>query len=162
MVYTSIAYIHVITSFIISIYFVYRNPKYDIYYLLYFCLLNISWTVFHNECLISYIFKKYNDTAYVLGENTDIIDYEIVLGKEYSTVFLKYILIMYAFNLLFILYSLKSLSLPIITVFLSFMIYILSLRENVSSDTKKIFQQINLISNILLLICIVNFKNMQA
>jgi hypothetical protein len=161
MLHNIIAYIHVLISFIASIYFLYRNNNYDIYYVLYFCILNISWTLFNNECIISYAYKKLHNTDYKLGETTDIKDYDIVLGKKNSMVFLNYILVMYAFNFMYLLFfskSIQSISIPMIVAFLSFMIYIVILRKKEDSDKKDLVQGVNFISNSILLSFIIHSK----
>jgi hypothetical protein len=154
MLYIIIAHIHVLISFTVSIYFIYRQNQYDIYYVLYFCLLNISWTLFNNECLVSFMYKKLENNNYKLGETTDVEDYDIVLGEKNSMIFLNYILTMYAFNLMYLLFfskSIESIKIPVIMAFLSFMLYIVILRNKTHSDKKDKIQGINFISNLILL-----------
>jgi hypothetical protein len=98
-----IGLIHVLFSFIISLYFLWRNDSFDIFYIVYFIILNLSWLIMKNECLISYIIKKNNDSEYTLGESTNIEDYELILGNNFSEFFLDYIRFMYVFNVSFIL-----------------------------------------------------------
>ena len=118
-----------------------------------------SWTLFNNECLISYAYKKLGDTNYKLGETTDVEDYDTVLGKNNSLIFLNYILIMYAFNVMYLLFfskSIQSLNIPITAAFLSFILYIISIRMNTHSDNNNLIRGINFISNFILLGFIVN------
>uniref|UniRef100_A0A6C0KLY7 Uncharacterized protein n=1 Tax=viral metagenome TaxID=1070528 RepID=A0A6C0KLY7_9ZZZZ len=103
MINESIGFIHVLFSFIISLYFLWRNDTFDIIYIVYFILLNLSWLIMKNECLISYIIKRKNDSDYSLGDSTNIEDYELILGEKLSEMFLDYIRFMYVFNISFIL-----------------------------------------------------------
>lgn len=160
MIYTSIPYIHVLMSFIVSLYFIYSNSAYDIYYILYFCLVNISWVVFYNECILSYIYKKLDDHTYKIGDTTDIKDYTIVLGNKGATIFLNYILIMYAFNIMYLLFystSIESLKIPIALSFITFMLYITILRAKLSPETQRTVQGIHFITNSIVLGCIITY-----
>jgi len=56
----------------------FQKNTFDILYLQSFLCISISWLVFKDECIISYLMKKYENPKYVLGsepENiTDIIE----------------------------------------------------------------------------------------
>jgi len=97
-----IGIIHILFSLIISLYFVWRNDNMDIFYIIYFVILNLSWLLMKNECLISYLFKISKSSDYTLGDSASIEDYEIILGNKVSEIFLDYIRFMYLFNMTYI------------------------------------------------------------
>jgi hypothetical protein len=105
------------------------------------------------------MYKKLDNNNYKLGQTTDVEDYDIVLGKKNSMIFLNYILIMYAFNIMYLLFfskSIESIKIPVVMAFLSFMLYILIIRNEVDSDKKDKIQRINFISTLILLGFIIN------
>jgi hypothetical protein len=101
----SVGFIHVVLSFIFSIYFLWAPARFDLYYLVYFLLLSISWSIMKNECAISYLFKYIGDPNYQMGDSEEVSDYNVVLGPTAGSAFLNYVLFMYVFNLVFINYS---------------------------------------------------------
>lgn len=148
-----IGLIHIILSFIISLYFIWRKDEYDIYYILYFCIINISWVFMKNECIISYMAKKLHNNDYKLGDNIDIEDYDSVIGPEISNFFLNYVLIMYIVNLLVIVYisDIKTvLKVSLLGVLFSYTSYILSLRKEIND--RRFYNTLNLLANSLPLI----------
>jgi hypothetical protein len=159
MLHSIIPYIHVLITFIVSIYFIYRQDHYDIYYLLYLSLVNISWTLFNNECIPSFIYKKLEDHNYKLGQTTDVKDYDLVFGKKNAMIFLNYIVIMYAFNIIYLLFfskSIESIKIPVIIALLSYILYIVMIRIKVDSYKKDQIQGIHFISHVILLGFIIN------
>ena len=139
---------HIILSFIASIYFIWRNNYLDTYYILYFCIINISWVLMKNECIVSYISKKLENNDYKMGETTDLKDYETILGSEISNVFLNYLLTMYIVNLLLIVYTsnIKNpLKISLLGVIFSYTLYILSLKNK--TEDIRFYKLLNLLTN---------------
>ena len=134
MINNLIAYAHFIGSSIIATYFIWRRPEFDAYYLLYFILLNLSWVIFYNECLISYMFKKNNDPDYKMGDSNKVEDYDIVLGKPGAELFLNYVVpTLYSLNLIVIAFfskmgkNINTKSYLVLAIF-AYVIYMSSLR----------------------------------
>ena len=94
----SVGIVHVVFSFIFSIYFIWAPAQFDIYYLIYFLLLSISWSLMKNECALSYLFKYIENPNYKMGDTTDVEDYNAILGPVAGNAYLNYILYMYVFN----------------------------------------------------------------
>jgi hypothetical protein len=148
----SVGFIHVVLSFIFSIYFLWAPARFDLYYLVYFFLLSISWSLMRNECAISYLFKYIGDTNYKMGDSEDVSDYNAVLGPTAGSVFLNYVLFMYVFNLVFIATRFKGWrnQLAVVVATVSYGLYILMLRL-AKKEQKDILQTGNLIINSILL-----------
>ena len=148
----SVGLIHVLLSFILSIYFLWASPQFDKYYLVYFLLLSISWSIMKNECGISYLFKYIGDTNYKMGDSEDVEDYNAILGSTYANIFLNYILIMYIFNLGFIALRFKGAGnkLAVILAAIAYGLYITMLRI-AKIEQKEILQTSNLVINSILL-----------
>lgn len=98
-----IGIIHIILSAVISVYFIFGTKSFDIYYVLYFLLLNLSWIYMANECFFAYLFKKIENADYIMGSNTELTDYKAVLGDLPAEMFRQYLLTAYFVNLVFIL-----------------------------------------------------------
>ena len=148
----SVGFIHVVLSFIFSIYFLWAPARFDLYYLVYFLLLSISWSIMKNECTISYLFKYIGDPNYQMGDNEEVEDYNVVLGSTAGSVFLNYVLFMYVFNLVFITWRTKGLrnQLAVLVATISYGLYILMLRL-AKKEQKDILQTSNLLINSILL-----------
>jgi hypothetical protein len=115
-------------SVVVAFYFVWRRPSFDKYFLLYFILMNLSWVLFKDECLISYIYKKVENPDYVLGETNTVDDYDRIFGKELSKIFLGILIpILYVFNLAVIGFNKKIWGAMLLGI-ASFIVYISSLR----------------------------------
>jgi hypothetical protein len=100
-----IGILHIISSFILSLYFLWRTTTFDHIYIMYLLLLNLSWILFKDECFVSYIFKKGKDNNYELGDSPqDIKDYETILGKEKTYIFVYFLRIMTILNVSYIIY----------------------------------------------------------
>lgn len=143
-----IGLIHIILSFILSLYFIWRKDEYDIYFILYFCIINISWVFMKNECIISYMAKKLHNNDYKLGDTLDIEDYDSVIGPEISNFFLNYVLLMYIVNLLVIVYisDIKTvLKVSLLGVLFSYTSYVLSLRKEIND--RRFYNTLNLLAN---------------
>lgn len=105
-----ICYIHVFSSLVLSLYFLWRTEFFDKFYILYFLLLNLSWIVLKDECFISYIFKKTQNSEYKLGDSPDDTqEYESVLGPVWGKIFVNFLRVMYILNISYIIYN-KSLN----------------------------------------------------
>jgi len=98
-----IGIIHIILSAVISVYFIFGTKSFDIYYVLYFLLLNLSWIFMANECFFAYLFKKIENADYIMVSNTELTDYKAVLGDLPAEMFRQYLLTAYFINLVFIL-----------------------------------------------------------
>lgn len=148
----SVGFIHVVLSFIFSIYFLWAPARFDLYYLVYFLLLSISWSIMKNECAISYLFKYIGDSDYQMGDNEEVEDYNAVLGPIAGSVFLNYVLFMYIFNLVFIALRTKGIreQLAIVVATVSYGLYISMLRI-AKKEQKDILQTSNLLINSILL-----------
>ena len=143
---------HVVLSFIFSIYFLWAPAQFDLYYLVYFLLLSISWSIMKNECALSYLFKYIEDPNYKMGDSEDVEDYNAILGPAYGNVFLNYILIMYIFNLGFIALRFKDARNQLATLLaaVSCILYIIMLRYS-KGEKKDTLQTANLVINSFLL-----------
>lgn len=148
----SIGFVHIVLSFIFSIYFIWAPARFDLYYLVYFLLLSISWSIMKNECAISYLFKYIEDPNYQMGENEEVEDYNAILGPIAGQIFLNYILFMYIFNLVFITWRFKRQrnQLAIVVATVSYGLYILMLRL-AKKEQKDILQMSNILINLILL-----------
>jgi len=51
-----------------------QNIFFDKIYLTIFLSIPISWILCKDECIISYIIKKYNNKNYILGDNPENVD----------------------------------------------------------------------------------------
>ena len=149
----SVGFIHVVLSFIFSIYFLWAPARFDLYYLVYFLLLSISWSIMKNECAISYLFKYIGDPKYQMGDNEEVEDYNVVLGPAAGSIFLNYVLFMYVFNLVFIALRFKVWrnQLAVLLATVSYGLYILMLRLSKKKEQKDILQTANLVINSILL-----------
>ena len=148
----SVGFIHVVLSFIISIYFIWAPAQFDKYYLFYFLLLTISWSLMKNECAISYFFKYIGDPNYKMGDTTDVEDYNAVLGPAAAKVFLNYVLFMYIVNLVFIALRFKGVrnQLATLLVAVSTSLYLTMLHYS-KGEQKETLQTANLVINSILL-----------
>jgi hypothetical protein len=141
------SYLHIICPFIISTYLFWRADTFDIFYVYYFITLNISWLLFKDECLISYIYKKINDPSYVLGASTNVDDFEYILGKNISDKMINYYIpFMYVLNFLVIIYLGKlenSVKIFMLLSVISYCIYIYSLKSNMNLNSRQFIKNIH-------------------
>jgi hypothetical protein len=81
-----IGYIHLGLSFIKNVYGYFSTPnkELDALYLITFATIPLSWISCKGECLVSYFIKKYENSDYVLGENTSYKDITDILGDYYN------------------------------------------------------------------------------
>ena len=144
--------LHIALSFIMSIYFLWAQPSLDYYYLLYFIILNISWSLFNNECALSYLFKIIKNPEYKMGSTLDVEDYNAVLGDTPAKLFLNYVLFMYVFNLLFIATRYTGLrnKLFILLLGCAYILYTRMLRV-AKDEQKNVLQEFNVLINTVLL-----------
>ena len=148
----SVGIVHVVFSFIFSIYFIWAPAQFDIYYLIYFLLLSISWSLMKNECALSYLFKYIENHNYKMGDTTDVEDYNAILGPVVGNAYLNYILYMYVFNLGFIALRFKDARNQLATLLaaISCILYIIMLRYS-KGEKKDTLQTANLVINSFLL-----------
>jgi hypothetical protein len=94
--------------------------------------MNLSWILFNNECLVSYLYKKLNNPDYVLGKTTSIDDYILVLGGTNAEIFVEYLIpLIYIGNIGAVLYFgkiAKPLKYGMSVGLISYFFYMLSLR----------------------------------
>ena len=136
-----VAYIHITFSLILTTYFLWRSEFLDLYALLYFILMNLSWVIFNNECLVSYLYKKLNDSNYFLGKTTTIDDYILVLGETNAHIFVEYLIpLIYIGNIGAVLYFGKidkTLKYGMALGLLSYISYTISLRLDKTYERTK-------------------------
>ena len=144
-----VAYIHITFSLVLNIYFLWRSDFLDLYFLLFFILMNLSWVIFNNECLLSYLYKGLNNPDYVLGQTTSIDDFILVLGETNAHIFVEYLIpLIYIVNIGAILYFgkiAKPLKYGMSVGLISYFFYILSLRfQNAEyEETKRMVKTIH-------------------
>jgi len=136
---------HVVLSFILSIYFLWAPAALDFYYLMYFLLLNISWSLMKNECLVSYLFKILENPRYKMGSTSDVADYDSVLGAQQAGIFLNYILVMYLVNIVAIAIRSKDFreKILILSAGISYLLYIGMLRT-ANNEQKEVLKSTNM------------------
>lgn len=124
-------YLHILFPIIISLYGIWAPPFLDPLFVVYFLMLNISWIVFKNECIISYFYKKQQNPDYKLGDNIDVSDNEELVGKASVKALSTYLFITYFINLVFILTRLKlefETKVLVILSYVAYAIYMILLR----------------------------------
>ena len=142
-----IAYGHLIMSVLICGYCLWRKDAYDKYYVMYFILLNLSWLIFNDECLISFIFKKLQDPGYSLGDTSDIKDVVVILGKPISQILLDYVIpLMYVINILCVVSFGKINELVknlLVAGIISYCFYTYAIKANINKSSKSIIRMIH-------------------
>jgi hypothetical protein len=145
----AVGYFHIFISAAAGSYFLWSDRTYDKYYIIFFCLLNISWILFSDECLLTYLFKIYSDEKYKLGTDNRVSDYDIVFGEELSPKVVILLLFMYLVNMCVVLYYSVN-KLPAVATILAYLMYVVMLRiENVSATTATNIKSVNLLVNAL-------------
>lgn len=128
-----IAFLHVIFPLIISLYCLWAPPILDNLYVIYFIGLNISWLVFKDECLVSYVYKKLKQSDYKLGDDPSVADYDNLLGKNNAKIFVFYLLVMYLVNMVFVIsrvgYTNITRILLVVSTFM-YVVYVILFRIN--------------------------------
>ena len=73
-----IAIIHTIIAIIISFYglIVSKNFLYDFLYISFLILTQILWLIFNHECILSCMYKRYNNKNYSCGYTTSLADFK--------------------------------------------------------------------------------------
>lgn len=128
-----------------------RSNFLDTYYLIFFTLLNMSWILLKNECLISYLYKISQDRNYTLGKNLSLFDFETVLGLENAQFMVLFLFGAFVVNLLIILYY-TELKFSILALIFVFLAYIFIIRTTLSENIKSILLNLALILEICILI----------
>jgi hypothetical protein len=124
-------YLHILFPIIISLYGIWAPPFLDPLFVVYFLMLNTSWIVFKNECIISYFYKKQQNPDYKLGDNIDVKDFDDLIGKTNARALSLYISITYFINLFFVLTRLKlefATKVLVILSYVAYAIYMILLR----------------------------------
>jgi hypothetical protein len=121
------------------------RPILDVLFILYFILVNIHWIFLKGECIVAYLYKKYNDPSYNAGSDpVDVADISTLLQDYWSptvtSVLLAVLLLAYAANVA-VVFGRNGMPgyLTAIAV-TSFLVYILLLRVPLSpgpDDEKK-------------------------
>jgi hypothetical protein len=154
-----LGYLHLILGFGASVYFLWRNEVLDVFYILYFIGMNISWVLCKNECIISYIFKRMKDPNYKMGDNIKVDDYDYILGHTGSNIYTQYLLIMYVINLIIVIclgdVDILTKKLLLLGIF-SNLVYLFSLRTDLSTQNKDIIKYSHLGLNLGILVAVVN------
>ena len=144
MLQISIAFLHLILSIFICCYFLWRRPSYDKYYILYFILLNLSWLVFSDECLVSFIFKIIKDPSYILGDTHDIDDVIVLIVKPITDILVLFLIpIAYIINILVIVQDGKfdsTMNTLLIAGIISYCVYTYTLKMHIKSTAAKVSQ----------------------
>lgn len=70
--------------FFLTYAFLFPKNWFDLYYLLLLFSTALSWTICKGECIISVLFKKYNDPNYQIGENQSVDDLTGLFGPRYK------------------------------------------------------------------------------
>ena len=134
-------------SVLICGYCLWRKDAYDKYYIIYFILLNLSWLLFNDECLISFIFKKLQDPGYSLGDTNDIKDVVVILGKPISQILLDYVIpLMYVINILCIISFGKINELVknlLVAGIISYCLYTYAVKTRISSSSRSVIRMIH-------------------
>lgn len=117
-------YLHILIPIIISFYGVWAPPFLDPLFVIFFLMLNISWIIFKDECIVSYFHKKQNNPNYKLGDNIDISDNEELVGKSSVKAISIYLTIAYLINLVFILSRLQLALTTKVLIILSYVFYV--------------------------------------
>lgn len=127
MIANLIAYFHILLSFLAFTYVFWRTPTSDTYYLLFFGLLNISWIILKNECLLSYLYKAALDNNYKLGTTLNLFDFETIMGVNYARFFVYGLFIAFLLNLL-VIATHSANKVPALALLASTVIYIYGVR----------------------------------
>jgi len=145
----AVGYFHILISAAAASYFIWSERTYDKYFIVFFCLLNISWILFSDECLLTYLFKIYSDEKYKLGTDNRVSDYDIVFGEEISPTVVVFLLFMYLLNMCVVLYY-SVYKLPAFAAILVYLMYVVMLRlENVPATIAANIKSVNLLVNAL-------------
>lgn len=77
--------LHFLLFIINSFYaFVFSKNWFDMYYLLFMFFTGLSWTVCKGECILSFMYKKYKNKHYQIGENMSVDDLTTLFGQKYK------------------------------------------------------------------------------
>jgi hypothetical protein len=61
---------------------VFSKSWFDYVYLIFMYLMVVHWTFLNGECIVSYHFKRLNDPAYIMGEDVNENEIDVVF-KDY-------------------------------------------------------------------------------
>ncbi len=95
MINNIIGYIHLFLMILINIYgilFTNSNIIMDKIYIASFTIISLSWLLFHDECLISYIDKKIKNPRYILGSDPNNINDIVILFSSKKRYYEFYII----------------------------------------------------------------------
>ena len=123
--------LHSAWTVFIAIYAFVLPSKYDFVYMIYVLLLVISWLLFKDECVVTYIYRKMMDPSYTLGESAmSLDDASDIFGKSVVEVVIAGLMVVMTASLVVV--SLRSGFVPPpvwIAFVLGFVIYLLTLRN---------------------------------
>lgn len=79
-----IGLLHLIFALFISLYgFIFKKNSFDYIYILYICLVIVSWTFYNGECPLTYYIKKQQNNKYIAGkDSTDLTDMYLLFGSK--------------------------------------------------------------------------------
>lgn len=101
-----IRYLHYLVELFIATYIFIFPKKFDLYYSIFNFILCFHWIIFKNECILSYLEKKFINPNYVLGSHPKKHIHRNVLTFSFYYNYLVNIL--YFVNILFVFYRNKS------------------------------------------------------
>ena len=101
MLLTLIAVFHMSLMVLLSLYVFWGKKEWDMYFIIVFLLMNLGWSVFKNECIVSYGYKILQNPKNEMGDRPlHVPDLERFLGKDGLQMFEIYLGVMYVVNVL--------------------------------------------------------------
>jgi hypothetical protein len=146
-----IAVTHLILVIFVSIYafIIPKNFLYDYLYITFLIVIQLSWTVYRNECPFSYHYKVLRDANYKCGETTTLDDFdELNLfpkqgnskksgGITASSLFAGFLSVAFTISIIMVAYRTRLTSpLLIVFVFIILRLFYLFLNNAVGYDAK--------------------------
>lgn len=167
-----IGLLHIFTFMSLIFYTLYFPYKYDKLLFILFLILCLHWVVLKGECLMSYLYKKRQDTQYYIGKNSselkDIDDF----SKEFSVYTgidedkinkMVYVLIYITFILLFYRFIKHKTVKPLYVLYLNFVLlfmYITYLKTNYRNHLLEQLYSVILTVSIII-ICVFNSEKIK-
>lgn len=149
-----IGLLHYSVPIIHSLYLIFAPLKWDVYMFIWLNILVLHWILLKNECLISYIHKKFHNPNYKIGEDVNVKDMTNVFTgfmSENNAIILVNIINYGVFIGLFLRFFIFKSVHPIITciTFILFAIYTFLIKLNLTDKFPlfKIILVISILSN---------------
>lgn len=110
--------------------------QYDVYYMAYVLLLVMSWLLFKDECIVTYLYKKMMDPNYTMGENgMSLDDAADIFGKTLVENGIAGLMVFMTASIALVSYRSAFVPRPLWIAFvLGFVVYLLSLRKYVPNS----------------------------